>query len=135
MPSLPAPGFRSWTQPNIAASKVAMPGIGWEGHLNEASSQEDVVAVCNQFLTIWAPDELAELLAAGCYPKDVIKLEDVGQYAAKLTAKPGADDPMTAPMLYRMTSFFTKAALRLVEIAASQSRRDPAQQKHSSRSS
>ena len=92
-----------------------MLGSGWQGHLNEASTQRDVVSVCNQFLTMWSAAELAELPEA-CRPKDVVVLEDVTPYAVKLVLQLVDGDSVTAPMLARMSTFFTKAALRLAEI-------------------
>ena len=90
---------------------------GWQGHLNEAATQLDVVNVCNQFLTMWSAADLAELPEA-CRPKDVIALEDVSPYAVKLVLELGDRDDTTARMMHRMSTFFTKAALRLVEIGA-----------------
>ena len=94
-----------------------MTSSGWQGHLNGASTQRDVVSVCNQFLTMWSAAELAELSEA-CRPKDILSLEDVSPYAVKLVLQLGDGDSVTAPMLARMSTFFTKAALRLAEIRA-----------------
>ena len=90
---------------------------GWQSHLNEAATQRDVVSVCNQFLTMWSPAELAELPEA-CRPKDIIAVEDVSPYAVRLVLQSGDGDSSTAPMLVRMSTFFTRAALRLAEIRA-----------------
>jgi hypothetical protein len=95
-----------------------MLGIGWQGHLNEASTQRDVVCVCNQFLTKWSAADLAELPEA-CRPREAVAVEDVSPYAVKLVLHQlGDKDSATAPMLVRMSAFFTKAALRLAEIRA-----------------
>lgn len=94
-----------------------MLGSGWQGHLNEASTQRDVVSVCNQFLTMWSAAELAELPEA-CRPRGIIALKDVSPYAVKLVLQLGDGDSVMAPMLVRMSIFFTKAVLRLAEIRA-----------------
>jgi hypothetical protein len=90
---------------------------GWQGHLNEAATQRDVVSVCNQFLTMWTEADLAEL-PESCRPKPVIALEDVRPYAVKLVLELGNRDDTTARVMHRMSTFFTKAALRLAEIGA-----------------
>ncbi len=89
---------------------------GWQGHLNEAATQRDVVCVCNQFLTMWSAAELAEL-PESCRPKAVMDLADVNPYAVKLVLELGDRDSTTARTMHRMSTFFTKAALRLAEIA------------------
>jgi hypothetical protein len=91
---------------------------GWQGHLNEASTQDEVVTLCNQFLSVWSGDDLGQLPAA-CQPKGVIDLEDVSPYALVLMAHLDFEDHAGSPMLSRMADFFVKAALRLGEIADS----------------
>lgn len=109
-----------------------MSGSDWHGRLKEASTERDVIAVCNRFLTVWTFEDLGKLPAA-CQPKTVVELEDVGPYALKLIAPLGSGDASTAPMLHRMSTFFTKAALRLLQIAALQPQPIPAEQKSGSR--
>jgi hypothetical protein len=92
-----------------------MASIGWQAHLNESSTPAQIVSVCNQFLTMWTREDLAQLPDA-CRPKNVVVLEDVSPYAVHLVLQLEKVDIATAPMLHRMTSFFTKAALRLAEI-------------------
>jgi hypothetical protein len=120
--------------PNTTESKTQMSATGWQDRLKEASTQEGVVIVCNEYLGLWKPEELAELPAT-CWPNDVIGLEDVSPYALKLIAAVGVGDRSTAPMLYKMSTFFTKAALRLAEIMGPRAQVPPDQrQKSSSRS-
>jgi hypothetical protein len=99
-----------------------MSGFGWHSHLNEASTEEEVVSLCNQFLSVWTAEDLGKLPEA-CRPEDIIELEDVSPYALKLASELCAGDDPTAAMLHRMSTFFTKAAQRLAEIKASS--RDP----------
>lgn len=105
-----------------------MPGSEWNDHLKDASTAKDVIAVCNQFLTLWTFEDLGKLPAA-CQPHTVVELEDVNAYALKLIAPLGARDATAAPMLHRMSTFFTKAALRLIQIDALQLQPVPAEQK------
>lgn len=102
-----------------------MPNSEWHGYLKEAATEKDVVAVCNRFLTLWTFEELGRLPAA-CQPKTVVEVEDVAPYALKLLVPLGKGDATTAPMLHRMSTFFTKAALRLTQISAAQSTPVPA---------
>jgi hypothetical protein len=113
--------IRPWFPSHDAAAyrpiEAAMSTIGWQGRLNEASSQEDVVFVCRQFLGLWTPQEIAELPEV-CRPKDRLDVDDVNPYAIMLIWHLGIGDRATAPMLHRMSTFFTRAALRLAEIRA-----------------
>jgi hypothetical protein len=90
----------------------------WYRNLDDASTVKDVVAVCNQFVTAWTFAELGQLPAA-CWPKSAIEAEDVGAYALRLITQLDNGDAATAPRLHRMSTFFTKAALRLLEVTAS----------------
>ena len=91
----------------------------WHSNLSEASTERDVIAVCNRFVTGWTFTELGQLPAI-CQPKSVIGSEDVSPYALKLIAYLGNGNAATAPMLHRMSTFFTKAALRLLQITEPQ---------------
>jgi hypothetical protein len=94
-----------------------MPAIGWQKRLDEASTLEEVVDVCRDFLVLWKPAELAEL-GVDFRPAQHLEVGDVSPYALKLLMKMGVGDRATAPMLHRMSTFFTKAALRLADITA-----------------
>ena len=101
----------------------------WQGRLNEAPGKEDVVAVCRQFLSHWTHGEIEEL-PAGCRPNATIDSDYVNAYALMLIRQLGIGDRVTAPMLYKMSTFFTRAALRLAEIT-DQGREIPLEQKRS----
>jgi hypothetical protein len=90
---------------------------GWHGHLNEASTQEGVVLVCNQFLMMWTPFEI-EKLPASTRPKHAVKLQDVSPYALLLVMELAKPDHLGNGLLERMSTFFTKAAQRIAEIRA-----------------
>jgi hypothetical protein len=92
-----------------------MSAIGWQGRLDESSTSEDVVNVCRDFLVLWSPHELAEL-PLSCRLKGMIDVHGINSYALTLIRQLGIGDRATDPMLHRMSTFFTRAALRLAQI-------------------
>jgi hypothetical protein len=58
---------------------------------------------------------LAEL-PASCVPARVVEVRDVSPYALRLIRQLGIGDRATDPVLHEVTTFFTKAALRLAQI-------------------
>ncbi len=93
-----------------------MTNVGWQGRLNEATSSEDVVVVVEAFLALWSPQALAEL-PASCRPPVALEGRDINPYALKLIRQLGVGERSTVPRLHEITTFFTKAALRLAQIA------------------
>jgi hypothetical protein len=91
--------------------------LAWQGRLDEASSEDAVVVVCRDFLALWTPKELAELPAI-CLPQVIVEGDEVNTYALKLIRHLGVGDRASAPMLHRMSTFFTRAALRLAQMRA-----------------
>ena len=69
-----------------------MPGSDWHNYLKEATTENDVVAVCNRFLAVWTFEDLGRLPAA-CQPKTSLEIEDIGDYAVKLAPVFGAYTP------------------------------------------
>jgi hypothetical protein len=94
-----------------------MPSIGWQGRLSASSTPDEVVLVCREFLSCWVPADLAEL-PPSCQPQTPLEWEDINAYALKLIVEMGTGDRVSAPLLYRMSTFFTRAALRLAELVA-----------------
>ena len=92
-----------------------MSAIGWQGRLNEASTTDDVAVVCGAFLASMTPVALADLPAA-CQPKEHLEVQDISPYALSLIRQLGIGDRSSAPALHEVTTFFTKAALRLAQI-------------------
>lgn len=111
-----------------------MAGIGWQAQLDGASNEDDIAAVCDEFLKTWTADELSEL-PPSCQPVDSIKVEAIAPYAIKLIAALDVGNRSTAPMLYKMVTFFTKAALRLVDVMEVGGRRSPRKRDSNSGSS
>jgi hypothetical protein len=92
-----------------------MSAIGWQARLNEASSAEGVVNVCREYVGLWTSDEIAQLPAT-CRPRDDLDSQDLNPYALKLIQFVGVGDRASVPMLYKLSTFFTKAALRLEQV-------------------
>lgn len=93
-----------------------MPATTWNSRLDEATTADAVTTLCDRFVTAWTFHELGQLPAA-CQPNDVVETDDVSPYALKLVERLGERDAAAAPMLHRMSTFFSKAALRLAQIA------------------
>lgn len=87
----------------------------WQKRLEDASTQEDVVLAVNDFLALWTPDELAAL-AEDCRPGPIENAQNVNAYALKLAHYQYSADLRASPELRRMTTFLTKAALRIYQI-------------------
>ena len=93
-----------------------MSAIGWQGRLNEASTEDRVTDVCRAFLMAFGPASHEEL-AASCRPPGNLQTNDISPYALKLIRQLGIGDRVTAPALHEITTFFTRAALRLAQIS------------------
>jgi hypothetical protein len=89
----------------------------WDTQLSRAVNEDEVAAVCNRFLREWTAAEISEIPLA-CRPRDPIECEHIAPYALMLIGALGVGNRATDPMLYRMSAFFTKAALRLHEVMA-----------------
>ena len=92
-----------------------MTTAGWQRRLDEASTQEEVVLVVNDFLAVWTRDEIATL-SEDCRPGPIENAQNVNAYALKLAHYQLSADLRASPELRRMTSFLTKAALRIYQI-------------------
>jgi hypothetical protein len=94
-----------------------MSPIGWQLRLEQASSEEEVANVCREFLLPWTAEDIAKL-PASCRPCENFAAGDVTRYALKLIGVLGVGDRATAPLLHRMSTFFTRAALRVAQLTA-----------------
>lgn len=97
---------------NAKLRKVTM--IGWHGRLSEASTQDAVVGVVREFVSILADSDLDEL-PTGCRPGPMENAQHVTVFALMLAHR-HTGDPKAAPALHRVATFFTKAALRIYQI-------------------
>jgi hypothetical protein len=94
-----------------------MTAIGWQARLNQANTPEHVAEVCREFLVVMTPAAL-EQLPASCQPPADLDLRDISSFALKLIRQLDVGDRATAPVLHELTTFFTKAALRLAILDA-----------------
>src|SRR5688572_18810257 len=88
---------------------------GWQTRLKEALSTKDVVGIARDFLALRTSQELA-LLPEECRPGEMRDEEDVTRYALKLASSNPEPDAIEASVLHRVGTFFTRAALRIVQI-------------------
>ena len=88
----------------------------WDSRLDDATTELAVADVCDRFVSGWSFQDLGQLPAA-CQPARVVEARHVSPYAEILVARLGASDSAAAPMLHRMSAFFTKAAQRMAQIA------------------
>jgi hypothetical protein len=96
-----------------------MSEMTWDTRLDEATTEGAVVALCDRFLAGWTFQDLGRLPAT-CQPRRVIEANDISPYAVELSGRLDERDAGTAPMLHRMSTFFTKAQLRMAQIAQAQ---------------
>jgi hypothetical protein len=87
---------------------------GWQRRLNEASTEEDVVLVVNEFLASWKAEEIAQL-PLDCKPGVIENAAEVNSYALWLAHRHtiGVGD---VSAMHRMATYFTRAALRIFQI-------------------
>ena len=89
--------------------------IGWQARLTESATPAMVVAVAQDFLAALGAPELEEM-PADCRPGPIDNPQHVMVYALRLAHRHDGD-AKSAPALHRVATFFTRAALRLYQIA------------------
>jgi hypothetical protein len=94
-----------------------MTAIGWQARLNQAPTPEDVAEVCRQYLAMLSPAAM-EGLPAPCRPAAPLDIGDISPCALKLIHQLDVGSRESTPVLHELTTFFTKAALRLAQIDA-----------------
>jgi hypothetical protein len=92
-----------------------MTSTGWQQRLEWASTTQEVLQVVNDFLSLWTVEETARI------PEDyrlvhVGTAQEVNVHAYKLAHRQLGTEPGD-PLTHRMASFFTKAALRMMELS------------------
>ena len=92
-----------------------IPG-SWQERLNLADTDEAVLSLCREFIGGCAPHELAHL-AAECKPVPCRNVAEIHSYALALIRHAAIGDRFSAPTVHRLSTFFTRAALRLMELA------------------
>jgi len=101
-------------QPKTNAKLRKMTTIGWQGRLNEAPTREAVVGVAQEFVSILGDTE-SDQLPPDCRPGPMEDAQQVTVFALMLAHRHDGD-PKAAPALHRVTTFFTRAALRIYQI-------------------
>ena len=92
-----------------------IPG-SWQERLVLAENDEDVLALCREFIAACTPHELAQL-AAECKPAPCRNVAEIHSYALTLIRHAAIGGRFSAPTVHRLSTFFTRAALRLMELA------------------
>lgn len=101
-------------QPKNPAKLRKLTAIGWQGRLAEALTPEAVVAVVQDFVGGIGPAE-RDQLPPECRPGPMANAQQVTVFALMLVHRHDGD-PKSAPLLHRVTTFFTRAALRVYQI-------------------
>ena len=87
---------------------------GWQRRLNEASTEDGVVVVVEEFLALLSQEEIAQV-PEDCRPGVIDDAARVNSYALQLARQPTIGIGEFSAM-HRMTTFFIRAALRIVQI-------------------
>lgn len=87
----------------------------WYCALRDATSGGEVVALANDFIHQWGPDQLAAL-PGGCRPWRMSALSDIDLYAYLLSSSGRADEGR-GTALGLMLSFFNAASARLNQLS------------------
>jgi hypothetical protein len=104
----------------------------WQDRLDEASSSEDVLRIVSEFLSFWTTGEW-QAIPEDCRPRSLQNAQQVNAYAF-LLARRLTGSAKTDPGLHRLSTFFTKASLRIYGIAESEARSGDAQPERRRRS-
>jgi hypothetical protein len=97
----------------------------WQERLDAASTEEEVVSLCRDFLAQFSAYEISQL-PEGCRPSRLLDGNDVSEYAFDLI-RHRCDDGLGAEYAaHRLTAFFTGATGRLTQILHRRSQDDAA---------
>lgn len=91
-----------------------MTSTGWQQRLEWASTTGEVLQVVNDFLSLWTTEETSRI-PEECRLVRVDTPMQVTAHAYKLAHRHMATE-LGDPLTHRMASFFTKAALRMMQI-------------------
>jgi hypothetical protein len=88
-----------------------MTPTGWQERLDHAATADAVVLVVNEFLSLWTSEE-DDGIPAECRLAHISEARQVSTHAFKLAHRL-TGTCLTEPAMYRISTFFTKAALRI----------------------
>jgi hypothetical protein len=91
--------------------------VSWQGQLEEASSEAEVVMTAKDFIARLTPAEI-DRLPRECRPGKFFEANDVTSYAFSLMRHTSADVDEGAELLHTLAAFFSNASTRLSQIMA-----------------
>jgi hypothetical protein len=89
--------------------------VSWQGRLEDASTEAEVVGVVRDFMATISPYEIARL-PAHCRPRKIVDASDITHYAFTIVRHHCDDGQGTARVAHRLAGFFTSASIRLSHI-------------------
>ncbi len=89
--------------------------VSWQGRLDDASTEAEVVGVVRDFMATISPYEIARL-PAHCRPRKIVDANDITHYAFTIVRHHCDDGQGTARVAHKLASFFTSASIRLSQI-------------------
>jgi hypothetical protein len=102
--------------------------VSWQGRLNSASTEAEVVDVVRDFMAQVSPYDLARL-PEECRPRKMVDANDITSYAFAIVRHHCDDADGTARVAHKLAAFFTSASIRLSHIlAAANSDQDDSRQ-------
>lgn len=100
-----------------------MSSFGWQGRLEAASSEAEVVEVVRDYIAKLTPTDI-ERLPPPCRPGEMKNGRDVTAFAFIIVRHHCADDIATARLVNRIASFFSDATVRLSQLSDSNGKAD-----------
>jgi hypothetical protein len=97
--------------------RSAMNQLSWHGRLNDAVTEEDVVAIARDYVALWGPEELGQM-PADLRPVKIVDADDVSAYAWALVQAQMAGGLASDSEVHKMGAFFSSATTRLAQIMA-----------------
>lgn len=86
--------------------------VTWQGRINGATDQEDVVGIARDFVAQFDYFEVAGL-PAGCRPGKLVDANDVTRYAYTLVRQSTRGDTQGEVEVEKLAAFFSQASTRL----------------------
>jgi Arc/MetJ-type ribon-helix-helix transcriptional regulator len=91
--------------------------VGWQGHLNEASTVAEVVSIVRDYVALISPEEFAQLPEA-CRPGKFVDADDVSRYALRLAREQCDGLAQELPLLQKLAAFCASASARAGQLQA-----------------
>jgi hypothetical protein len=91
--------------------------VSWQGRLDSAATEAEVVGVVRDFMATVSPYEIARL-PEHCRPRKMVDANDITNYAFLIVRHHCDDGEGTARIAHKLASFFTSASIRLAHIMA-----------------